>query len=86
MYPIHALFISKARLKLAKSKQKLSNKFSSSMLSSKDNRRNKCFCFNDVIWSMAMKMRLKMKNRSQGYDINRPRPRMGPNILNIKCV
>ena len=33
-----------------------------------------------------MKMRLKMKNRSQGYDINRPRPRMGPNILNIKCV
>ena len=63
------------------------------MLSSKDNRRyskkcakNKCVCFNDVIWSMAMKMRLKMKNRSQGYDINRPRPRMGPNILNIKCV
>ena len=24
---------------------------------------------------MAVKMRLKMKNRSQRYDINRPRPR-----------
>ena len=26
---------------------------------------------------MTMKMRLKMKNRSQRYDINRPRPRHG---------
>ena len=26
---------------------------------------------------MTMKMRLKMKNRSQRYDINRPRPRYG---------
>ena len=26
---------------------------------------------------MTMKMRLKMKSRSQRYDINRPRPRHG---------
>ena len=26
---------------------------------------------------MAMKMRLKMKNRSHRYDINRPTPRHG---------
>ena len=30
---------------------------------------------------MAMKMRLKMKNRLQRYGINRPRPRLGD-----KCI
>ena len=35
---------------------------------------------------MAMKMRLKMKNRSSRYDINRPRCRHDTNILNIKYV
>ena len=34
--------------------------------------KNTCVCFNDVIELMAMKARLKMKNRSQRYDINRP--------------
>ena len=33
---------------------------------------------NDIIELMAMKMRLKMKNRSPIHDIKRPRPRHGP--------
>ena len=34
-----------------------------------------------------MKVRLKMKNKSQRYDINRDVGlNMDPNILNIKCV
>ena len=40
--------------------------------------------FNDVIELMVMKMRLKMKNISQKYDINRPRPRHGPNYTKYK--
>ena len=35
---------------------------------------------------MTMKIRLKMKNRSHRYDINRPTTKMDTNILNIKCV
>ena len=46
--------------------------------------KNKCICFNDVIWLMAMKMRLKMKNRSQKYDINRLRPRRGHKYTKYK--
>ena len=53
---------------------------SSSTLSLKNNRKysktctkNTYICLNEVIWLMAMKMRLKMKNRSHRYDINRPR-------------
>ena len=34
---------------------------------------------------MAMKMRLKIKNRSHGYDIIDLGPDMDINILNIKC-
>ena len=50
-------------------------------LSSKNNRyskkctKNKCVCFNEVIWLMTMNIGLKIKNRSQRYDINKPRPR-----------
>ena len=57
---------------------------SSSTLSSKNNTRysekcsrNKCVCFNDVIWLMSIKIRLKVKSRSQRYDINKPRPTNG---------
>ena len=44
---------------------------------------------------MGMKIRLKMKNRSQRYDTNRPRPRHGPkytkykmcpNIIMVICI
>ena len=33
---------------------------------------------------MGMKMRLKMKNRSQNYDINRPRAKHGPKYPKFK--
>ena len=33
---------------------------------------------------MAMKMRLEMKNRSQIYNMNRPRPRHGPKYTKYK--
>ena len=33
---------------------------------------------------MAMKITLKMKNTSQGYNINRPRPRHGPKCTKYK--
>ena len=55
----------------------------SSMLSSKNNSRyskkckktNKYGCLNEIIWLMAIKMRLKMKKISHRYDINRSRSR-----------
>ena len=34
---------------------------------------------------MTTKMRLKMKNRSQRYDINRTRPRHGHRYTKYKC-
>ena len=64
--------------------------FSLSTLSSKSDRRyskkcikSKCVCFDEVIWLMTMKMRPKMKNRSNRSDINRPRPRHGYKYLSI---
>ena len=39
---------------------------------------------NEVIWLMAMKMRLKMKNRSHIYDINGPRPGHGHKYTKYK--
>ena len=57
--------------------------------------KNKCVCFNDVIELMAMKMSLKMKNRSQRHNINRPRTRHGPkytkhkmclSIMMVACI
>ena len=44
---------------------------------------------------MTMKMKLKMKNGSHRYDINRPRPRLGheyttykmcPSIMMVTCI
>ena len=56
--------------------------FSSSTLSSKNIRRyskkstkSKCVCFDDVIWIITMKITLKMNNKSQSYNLVRPRPR-----------
>ena len=45
--------------------------------------KNKCVCFSNVMWLMAMKMRLEMKNKSQRYDTNSPRSRHGPKYT--KC-
>ena len=49
---------------------------------------NKRVCFDVIFMINGKKMRLKTKNRSQRYDINRPRLGldMDPNILNIKCA
>ena len=68
------IFISNARIKLAKHWAELllfeNYSLSSSTFKSKNNRRyfkkftkNKCASFNDVIWLMKMKMRLKMQKK-----------------------
>ena len=67
--------------------------FPSSVLSSKNNRKsckkcakNKCVCFSEIIWSIIKKRRLKMKNKSRIYSINRLRPRHGHKYtLYIMC-
>ena len=57
---------------------------SSSLLSSKTNMRypkkcakNICVCFNEIVWLIIMKIKLKMKHRSHRYDINKTRLRHG---------
>ena len=64
---------------------------SSSTLPSKNKKRysrkctkNKCVCFNEVIWSMTMKTRMKNKSRSHKYNIERPRPRNGRKCTKYK--
>ena len=89
-YVVHAFFISNTfksndRLKLAKTKQMLSNtlmlnfcyQYSLSTLSSKNNRtnskisiKNKCVCIHEIIRLMIVRMMMKMKNRSHRHDIN----------------
>ena len=54
--------------------------------------KNKLVCFNEVVWLIVMKMRLKMKNESHRRNINRTRPRHGCKCtkydvcLNMKMV
>ena len=55
---------------------------SSCKLSSKNNRtypknkaKNKSVCINEIIQLIIMKMKMKKKNISHRYDINRPRSR-----------
>ena len=64
---------------------------SSFMLSSKTNMRyskkcakNKCFCFNDIMQIIIMKMRLKIKNGSHRYHLNRTRPTHGHKYTKYK--
>ena len=40
--------------------------------------------FNDVIWLITMKIRLKIKNTSRRYDLTRPRSRHGHKYTNNK--
>ena len=51
---------------------------------SKKRTKNKCVCFKDVIWLMAMIIRLKMKSIIQRYGINRPGPRHGHKCTNYQ--
>ena len=46
--------------------------------------KNMCVYFNWIIWLMVVKMRLKIENRSQRYDINRPMPRHGQKYTKYK--
>ena len=41
-------------------------------------------CFNEVVWLIAMKLNMKMNNRSHRYDLNRPRPRHGHRCTQYK--
>ena len=47
--------------------------------------KNNCVCFDNVMWLMTMKMRLKIKSRSQRYDINWPKPRHGHKYTKYKA-
>ena len=42
----------------------------------KNKQMNKCVCSHEIIGLIKTKMKMNMKNR---YDIDRPRPRHGPN-------
>ena len=64
---------------------------SSFMLSSKTNMsyskkyaKNKCVCVNEIVWSVIMKMALKMKNGSHRHETNRTRPRYGHKYTKYK--
>ena len=63
------------------------------MISSKTNMRyfekctkNKCVCFNEIVWLIIMKMRLKIKNGSHRYDINRTGPIHGHKYTKYKML
>ena len=54
-----------------------------------------CVCFNEVIWLMTTKVRLKKKNASDKCDMNKPKPRYGHeytkgkmclNIMMVVCI
>ena len=46
--------------------------------------KNKCVCFYEITRLMKMKMRLKMKNGSHRYDINRTIQRHGHKYTRYK--
>ena len=50
----------------------------------KINQKNKCVCIHEIIRLIIMKMKMKMKNTLQRYDINRPRSRHGHKYSNYK--
>ena len=52
----------------------------------RDIKKKKCDCFNDAMLVMAMELRLKTKNGSQRYKINKSRPRHGSKYTKYKTV
>ena len=40
-------------------------------------KKNKCVCFDEIIWLIIMKILMKIKNGSPRYSINRPRSKYG---------
>ena len=41
----------------------------------KNKQKNKCFCIHEIIRLIIKEMHMKIKNKSNRYDINRPRSR-----------
>ena len=79
-YNIHAFFIgntfiSNARLKLAKNQA-----------NAKQQPYAECACVHEIIRSIIMKVKMKIKNRSHRYDVNRQGLDMYADIVNIKSV
>ena len=53
----------------------------------KNKQKNKFVCIHKIIRLIIMKMKMKLKNRSHRYDINRPRSRHGRRYSKyIKCI
>ena len=82
-------FINNARLKLVKIRQKLSNtlriNFSCLKIFVQNVQKASAVILYDyIIWLMIIKIRLKIKNRSQRYWINWPRPRHGHKYTKYK--
>ena len=46
--------------------------------------KNKCFCFNEVVWLWQWKWGWNWKKRSHRYNIERPRPRHGHKYTKYK--
>ena len=40
----------------------------------KNKQKNKCVCIYEIIQLIMMKIKLRMKNRSHRFDINKPKP------------
>ena len=66
------------------SSSKLSSKIIGHIL--KNKQKNKCACIHEIRRLTIIKMKMKMKNTSDKYNINRATLRMDTNIVNIKCV
>ena len=56
------------------------------MRHSKNCTKKNCDCCNEIIWLITLKMKVKMKDKSDRYDIYRTRQDMVTNKLNVKCV
>ena len=61
----------------------------------KNKQKNKCVCIHEIIGLIITKMKMKMKSRSNRYDINGPRSRHGQKystyekcltIMMLKCI
>ena len=57
----------------------------------KNKQKSKCVCIHEIIQLTIMKMKMRMKNRSNRYDINRPKPRYSKYkkcliMILLKCI
>ena len=61
----------------------------------KNKQKNNCVCIHEIMRVIIIKMKLKMKNRSHRFDINRTRSRYGhkyskyktrPGLMMLICI